>query len=508
MIYLTSLYSFLKASESAAFGPASIYFKAGYELCGWDEDPTTMQKLCSEGACSCFINNDFEQMNVFVNEVLSKDFIPITQKNKCYEVKIKAALAKGNVIDSMDIALQYHRALRNKVGFPAIRNQPVPTLSIITDYIKTTRMLKKLTQEDIVSLPDITDEHIVIGQRNLRNLTTSVYAVQPTLMPVIIMLTTRTSIKHGIDASSCDSFAMFGMVLCAFGKMQRGREMGKASQMIVEKYQAKEMKSRVTFLCEFLIYHWSSPLQGTLAPLLEGYHSGLESGDTESAIFNLSARAQHMFYSGRPLENLEQELMTCIEVCEQLDNVLFKMVLMPFLLAVRKLRGDDVLEEGMDFHAIEKSAKDTNNNSLLATVMIAQMSLHVVFQEWRAASNILVNAGDACNSMTGQFSMVRFKLLEALISLKVAQSATSWSMKRKWKSKGLKAMKLVKGWLKKGPNPNIVHFMHLLEAENAVLRGKKAKAEGDFKRSITVAAQNGFLQVRMNIFSELFEYHA
>ena len=74
--------------------------------------------------------------------------------------------------------------------------------------------------------------------------------------------------------------------------------------------------------------------------------------------------------------------------------------------------------------------------------------------------------------MTGQFSMVRFKLLEALISLKVAQSATSWSMKRKWKSKGLKAMKLVKGWLKKGPNPNIVHFMHLLEAENAVLRGK------------------------------------
>ena len=72
----------IQASENAAFDSASTYFESGYELCSWDEDSSTMQKLCSEGACSCFINGDFEQMNVFVDEVLSKDFIPITRKNK------------------------------------------------------------------------------------------------------------------------------------------------------------------------------------------------------------------------------------------------------------------------------------------------------------------------------------------------------------------------------------------------------------------------------------------
>ena len=54
-------------------------------------------------------------------------------------------------------------------------------------------------------------------------------------------------------------------------------------------------------------------------------------------------------------------------------------------------------------------------------------------------------------------------------------------------------MKLLRVWLKKGPNPNLVHSMHLLEAEKAALQGKKAEAEYNFKRAISVATKNGFL---------------
>ena len=54
-------------------------------------------------------------------------------------------------------------------------------------------------------------------------------------------------------------------------------------------------------------------------------------------------------------------------------------------------------------------------------------------------------------------------------------------------------MKLLRVWLKKGPNPNLVHSMYLLEAERAVLQGKKAEAEYNFKRAISVATKNGFL---------------
>ena len=66
------------------------------------------------------------------------------------------------------------------------------------------------------------------------------------------------------------------------------------------KIHAKEMKSWVSFLREGMVFHWSSPLQGTFTPLLEGYQSGMESGDTESACLNLSTRAKYLLFWQTP----------------------------------------------------------------------------------------------------------------------------------------------------------------------------------------------------------------
>mmetsp|Transcript_35441 Transcript_35441/g.57807 ORF Transcript_35441/g.57807 Transcript_35441/m.57807 type:complete len:108 (+) Transcript_35441:876-1199(+) len=54
-------------------------------------------------------------------------------------------------------------------------------------------------------------------------------------------------------------------------------------------------------------------------------------------------------------------------------------------------------------------------------------------------------------------------------------------------------MKLMCTWLKKG-NVNVVHPMHLLNAECAALKGNKTDAKEMFKAAAAVAARNGFLQ--------------
>lgn len=50
--------------------------------------------------------------------------------------------------------------------------------------------------------------------------------------------------------------------------------MGKAAELVVERHGMKRMKSRVAFHVHGLNYHSTSPLQGTLGPMLEGYHAG------------------------------------------------------------------------------------------------------------------------------------------------------------------------------------------------------------------------------------------
>ena len=54
-------------------------------------------------------------------------------------------------------------------------------------------------------------------------------------------------------------------------------------------------------------------------------------------------------------------------------------------------------------------------------------------------------------------------------------------------------MKMIRGWVRKG-SVNLVHNLHLLEAEYASLKRKHKKAEESYKAAITVAKTNGFRQ--------------
>ena len=62
--------------------------------------------------------------------------------------------------------------------------------------------------------------------------------------------------------------------------------MGKATELILDRPGMREAKSRARYALEGFIFHWKAPLHSTLTPLLNGYLTGLETGDTESAGWN------------------------------------------------------------------------------------------------------------------------------------------------------------------------------------------------------------------------------
>jgi hypothetical protein len=60
---------------------------------------------------------------------------------------------------------------------------------------------------------------------------------------------------------------------------------------------------------------------------------------------------------------------------------------------------------------------------------------------------------------------------------------------------GQKTIQLIKGWAKNG-NVNVVHYLHILEAELAVLRGNNKKAKESFNAAIAVSRKSGLIQDR------------
>ena len=263
----------LMASKTAAFDVALSFYRTGRKLLeasGWETDTDTMLQLFSNEAKACLITGDLDTMDKLVGEVLSKN-VPVADKFVVYEVKITAANSAQRFQEALTTAIE----VRRQLGLTCPSNKPISPFVVLKEYIKTSRMLGKRSPEDIANLPLLEDKRIAMGQRILMLMMGSAIYAQPTMYPILVFLQVRTSVKHGIDKSSCNAFATFGVLLCgAFGKFERGREMAKAVDLLLENPDHRSMQSMCMFICENFIYHWTSPIQATFAPLLSGYQKG------------------------------------------------------------------------------------------------------------------------------------------------------------------------------------------------------------------------------------------
>eukprot|EP00984_Skeletonema_dohrnii_P002037 scaffold682_cov105-Skeletonema_dohrnii-CCMP3373.AAC.7 len=482
----------VKASENAAFDTAMVYFKAGREALGsrgWEGDYSTMLDLCSDGANACFLTGDFVSMNELIDEVLSKD-IDTKEKYRVSEIKVKSLLTVGKVNEAINAALDFRRQL----GLPAPQKKAASKFTIIREYIRVKKLLKDKTAEDIANLPELDDELYEMGQRMNEHLATSVYLVEPTMLPLVIFQSVTTSLKHGLSPTSSPAFARLGMLLCGpFGKPHEGREMAKAAELILERPGMRSSTSNTIFVTQTFCHHWTSPLQDTIAQLLKGYQVGLEIGDTVKACFCLVGRMYYLFFTGRTLDSIQQELEASIHVLTQLKQDENELKITILLSSVKKLRGLDPEAGDKILDSILASAAETRNN-LSAYVSAMKLEVFVFFQQWKEAVDLVQKAGNVRLFLSSTFVVVRYTFLEALAYLKAAQSSSGWK-KRQMKKCAHKAMQLIRGWAKNG-NVNVVHYLRILVAEFAVLNGKKEKAKESFNAAISASSRNGFLQDR------------
>jgi hypothetical protein len=94
--------------------------------------------------------------------------------------------------------------------------------------------------------------------------------------------------KYGIDLNSPGAFAILGFIKVLKGDLKAGNAFSQRALMLLSKLESKTVESRVTYLVYFMVAPWAKPLQSTLPYLLRGYKVGMEIGDSESAMWNVS----------------------------------------------------------------------------------------------------------------------------------------------------------------------------------------------------------------------------
>ncbi len=483
----------IKAAENAAFDAAKDYFEAGREALGsrgWEGDHRTMLDLCSHGASACYILGDSDSMNMLIGEVLSKD-ITMREKYRASDIKIKSFVSAEKWDDAIDTALNFIRQL----GLPTLKKKQPSKFTIIKEYIRVKRLLKNKTAEDIVNLPRLDNELYEMGQRMTEHVSTIVFHVEPMMVPLLTFQTLTTSLKHGIDSTSPPALAGLGLMLCGpFGKPHEGIAMAKAAELILEKHgtSMRRSASYTLFVTNTFCYHWTSPLHETIAPLLKGYQIGLETGLVDRACWCLMGRTYHQYFIGRPLDSMQKEIEASITVLTQLKQDKNMSDIIVLSATVKKLRGIDAEESDRILDSMLESAASSGNVALVATVNVLKLEVFVLFQEWKEAIDLVRKASNVRQILPCAFTTVRYTFLEALTYLKAAQSSSRWKM-RQIKKCAQKTIQIICGWANNG-NVNVVHYLYILEAEFAVLNGKKKQAEEKFIAAIATSSRNGLIQ--------------
>jgi hypothetical protein len=149
------------------------------------------------------------------------------------------------------------------------------------------------------------------------------------------------------------------------------------------------------------------------------------------------------------------------------------------------LRGDVLV----DSQKIQSA--DDHGPMLLACYKALQSRLYVIFGEHEKGASLAL--GVTRNNMISKVAIASPLIMGDAFTRGVCLFSMARKTKRRKFARRAKAIRsLIKSWVKQG-NPNVQHYLALLDAEMAALKGKIQSAEKLFQDAVISAARGGFV---------------
>ena len=198
-------------------------------------------------------------------------------KAKVYEVKILAEVAQSKQPEAIKTAL----SVLELFGMVFQGN---PNAADISHSLKQTQeLLQEKDLADLLVLPEMTDLQAIAQMRILATVTAAVYQAVPELLPLIVCKQIELSVQYGNAAVSAQAFAWYGVILCITGEIDLGNHIGEIALGLLSRFQNREFKASTINMVYPFVKPWKHHIKNSLAPLLDGYYSGLETGTLEYA---------------------------------------------------------------------------------------------------------------------------------------------------------------------------------------------------------------------------------
>ncbi|MEH1944877.1 MAG: AAA family ATPase [Nostoc sp.] len=482
-----------RAKSATAYVAAIEYATKGIELLTvncWRQcyDLTlALHDLAAEVAC---LSGDFKQMERIVDEVV-QNARQLLDKVKVYEVRILADVAQSQQPKAIKTALSALKLF-------GVSFSEQPTDADITESLQQTQdVLKGKHLEDFLELPEMKDLQALATIRILATVTAAVYQAVPELLPLIVCKQVRLSVEYGNAAVSAQAYAWYGVILCGIGEIDLGDRVGQLAMELLSRFESREFKASTINMVYPFVKPWKHHIQDSLAPLLDGYHSGLEIGTLEYAAYCAYNYCSLSYFLGKDLSILEPEMKVYTQALAQLKQEVAHNYLRVFYQSVLNLLGQSKCAweiQGVVYDEQMMLPKHQQANDLYAmgTLYINKLILCYLFNEWEQATKVAVDAKQYLNGVSGCFMIPVFHFYDSLTHLAMLPNAQGKECDR-LPQEVVGNQKKLKEWANHAPT-NHLHKFYLVEAEQYRVLGQKYEAMDYYDRAIASAKANAYIQ--------------
>ena len=481
-----------KAVTAVAYEIAFTHFQKGYHLlgeAGWTDCYSLTLALTTAATEAAYLCKQYESMQKLA-DIVHHNANYLLNQIKIYEIQIRAYTAQSRLPEALQLLL--HVLSRLGVEIPA-----APTATEVAEAFQD--VANRLTrygsspEEQVQRLfeqPECTDPTTLAVLRILESGSIAAYFCSVPLVQYITLARVKTALQAGSTPMVISAYGAYGVILCDQGEIDAGYYFGKLAAQYFSKYSNPAHKVRVYITVYGLIAHWKVHQRDALAPLLEGYKSGLESGQLNSAASNLQLYCSRAFIAGKNLAELEQEMADYAEAMLNLGEKRVLSLHLPNWHAVAQLLGRvEAVESFMTTQLGASAAQSAQSVSNFYT-HINRLMIAILFHQYSQAAEMitLLEPGRPYMMLYGSHRCL-FLFYDSLFRLAIYPNSQETQRPGE---QILENQQLLERWAEHAPM-NYLHKYYLVEAELARVQQREGDARVYYDQSITCAQEHQYI---------------
>jgi predicted ATPase/signal transduction histidine kinase/tRNA A-37 threonylcarbamoyl transferase component Bud32 len=483
-----------KAKAATAYTAAVEYSLIGLELLSknsWQNQYQLTLELHQLLAESAYLSGNFEQMEQ-LTEIILQNAQTLLDKVSVYEIQITACIVQSKQIEAIQIARTILQQL--DIQFPA---QPTP-IDIQQGLQEVIENLHGKAIADLINLPTMTKPENIAAMKILMRVLPAAFQSDPVMVPLITFAMVQLSIKYGNTAVSAYGYSLYGLLLCgAFGDINAGCEFGKLALGILSKFNSSELKAKILTVVNAHIAHWQQHIKETLSPAIEGYNTGLETGDLEYAGYCAYIYPVHSFWLGKELEVLEKEFTVYVDSLQKIKQQVAFYWNSIYYQTVLNLQGKsqnlyNLIGTAYDENIMLSVHQKANDLYTINHLFVNKLFISYLFYEYDLALNHSEMAEQSLGGVTGLVVVPQFYFYDSLVRLalypKVSLSEQQTILEKIQTNQEKMAV-----WANHAPM-NHLHKFNLVNAEKYRILGNNYEAGDFYDRAISEAKSNGYTQ--------------